>query len=93
MLSVQTRYTPTASKVDNDKQIPQLLLIVLSRCSNIVVLQQTQESAVILRHAVQHVYSIQLSPPTIRVHRQIMLARLITLSDQIATTKQITLIK
>ncbi|KZV39938.1 hypothetical protein F511_11318 [Dorcoceras hygrometricum] len=48
MLSIQTRYTPTASKVDNDKQIPQLLLIVLSCCSNIVVLQQTQESAVII---------------------------------------------
>ncbi|KZV30848.1 hypothetical protein F511_31535 [Dorcoceras hygrometricum] len=46
-LSIQTRYTPTASKVDNDKQIPQLLSIVLRRCSNIVVLQQMQESAVI----------------------------------------------
>ncbi|KZV16639.1 hypothetical protein F511_44244 [Dorcoceras hygrometricum] len=48
MLSIQTRYTPTASKVDNNKQIPQLLFIVLRRCSNIVVLQQTQESAVIV---------------------------------------------
>ncbi|KZV21010.1 hypothetical protein F511_17490 [Dorcoceras hygrometricum] len=47
MLSNQTRYTPTASKVDNDKLILQLLFIVLSRCSNIVVLQQTQESAVV----------------------------------------------
>ncbi|KZV24590.1 hypothetical protein F511_11827 [Dorcoceras hygrometricum] len=47
MLSIQTRYTPTVSKVDNDKQIPQLLLIVLSRCSNIVVLQQTQQPAIV----------------------------------------------
>ncbi|KZV41292.1 cell wall [Dorcoceras hygrometricum] len=45
-LSIQTGYTSTASRVDNDKQIPQLLFIVLSRCSTIVVLQQTQESAV-----------------------------------------------
>ncbi|KZV27091.1 hypothetical protein F511_36997 [Dorcoceras hygrometricum] len=48
MLSIQTRYTPTASKVDNDKQIPQLLFIVFSRCSNIVVREQTQESAVVI---------------------------------------------
>ncbi|KZV22083.1 hypothetical protein F511_28324 [Dorcoceras hygrometricum] len=48
MLSIQTRYTSTASKVDNDKQIPQLLLIVLSSCSTIVVLQQSQESAVVI---------------------------------------------
>ncbi|KZV19278.1 L-type lectin-domain containing receptor kinase IX.1-like [Dorcoceras hygrometricum] len=48
MLSIQKRYTPTASKVDNDKQIPQLLLIVLSSCSTIAVLQQAQESAVVI---------------------------------------------
>ncbi|KZV58709.1 hypothetical protein F511_31858 [Dorcoceras hygrometricum] len=47
-LSIQTGYTSTASRVDNDKQIPQLLFIVLSRCSTIVVLQQTQESAVVI---------------------------------------------
>ncbi|KZV38601.1 hypothetical protein F511_35766 [Dorcoceras hygrometricum] len=43
MLSSQSRYTSTASKVDNDKQIPQLLFIVLSR-----YFQQTQESAVVI---------------------------------------------
>ncbi|KZV36291.1 hypothetical protein F511_18706 [Dorcoceras hygrometricum] len=48
MLSIQKRYIPTASKVDNDKQIPQLLLIVLSSCSTIVVLQQAQELAVVI---------------------------------------------
>ncbi|KZV25465.1 hypothetical protein F511_16569 [Dorcoceras hygrometricum] len=47
-LSIQTGYTSTASRVDNDKQIPQLLFIVLSRCSTIVVLQQTQKSAVVI---------------------------------------------
>ncbi|KZV22220.1 hypothetical protein F511_35125 [Dorcoceras hygrometricum] len=36
MLSIQTGYTPTASKVDNGKQIPQLLLILwlYSRSNN-----------------------------------------------------------
>ncbi|KZV24467.1 hypothetical protein F511_19098 [Dorcoceras hygrometricum] len=62
MLSIQTGYTPTASKVDNVKQIPQLLLISSVAVRNnhhSLVIQQEQQPAAVATSRNNHRITVQ----------------------------------